>query len=97
MENKIYKICHNLKKIVKDFILAIIYISIIFIFAFAGIFGPLFIVIKIIGDRPVNSAFDVILCFVSVVLPYFIGYLFQEKIKKILSKIGNFIENCINA
>lgn len=97
MENKIYKICHNLKQIVKGFIIVIIYLSIIFAGIFAGIFGPGFIVIKIIGDRPVNSAFDVILMFVSVVLPYFIGYLFQEKIKKILIKIANFIENCINA
>jgi hypothetical protein len=96
MENKIYKICHNLKQIVKDFIIAIIYISIIFIFVFPCISGPLFICCKII-DGPVDSAFDVILIFVSVVLPYFIGYLFQEKIKKMLSKIANFIENCINA
>jgi hypothetical protein len=97
MENKIYKICHNLKQIVKGFIIGIIYLSIIFIFGFAGICGPLLIGIKIIGDRPVNSVFDVILMFILVVLPYFIGYLFQEKIGKILIKIGNFIENCINA
>lgn len=96
MENKIYKICHNLKQIIKDFIVAIIYIFIIFIFVFPCIGGPLFICGKII-DGPVDSAFDVILIFVSVIFPYIIGYLFQEKIKKINSKIVNFIENCINA
>ena len=70
MENKIYEICHNLKKKIKYFIFGIILISIIFIITFACMFGPLFICIKIIGDRPVNSAFDFILILFLAVLPY---------------------------
>ena len=66
-------------------------------FLFCLVHGPLLVLVKICGDEPVNSAFDIILIFVIVFLPYFICYLFQEKIKKILSKMGKFIENCIYA
>ena len=97
MENKIYQICHNFKKNVKDIVAGIIIASFSLVFCFVWFIGPGLVFIKICGDEPVNSAFDVILIFVVVILPYFICYLFQEKIKKILSKIGNFIVNCINA
>lgn len=75
-------------------------VSFIFVFYFVWFFGPVFAFIKIGGNEPINPdnyAFDVILIFVIVVLPYFLYLPLQEKIKKFISKIKDFIENCINA
>ena len=100
MENKIYKICHNLKKIIKNAVVGIILYFIIMSFIVVWFFGPMLVFIKICGDEPINPdnyAFDMILIFVIVFLPYFIYIPFQEKIKETFNKIEDFIENCINA
>ncbi len=100
MENKIYKICHNFKKNVKDAVAGIIMVSFIFVFHFVWFFGPVIAFIKIGGNKPINPdnyAFNIILIFVIVVLPYFLYLPIQEKIKKFISNFQKFIENCINA
>lgn len=100
MENKIYEICHNFKKNVKDIVAGIIIVSFILVFCFVWFFGPGLVFIKICGDEPINPdnyAFELIEIFVIVILPYILILPLQEKIKKFISNFSKFIVNCINA